>query len=204
MCPADNDVVFCGRNGKLTNKPKVVVSRCLGFAVCRWNGAAIENRFVKHLGKYVEYLTVCPECEIGLGVPRQPILMVQKGSGLALVQPATGADLTDKMISFSRDFLDSLVQVDGFLLKSRSPSCGLDNVPIYAGPDDEQPFDKGPGFFARAVLEHFPDTPAEDEDRLADLKLREKWLAAVFTRARFRRLAGISRKNQSRPAKSGR
>ena len=170
-----------GKKGmNMTSKPKIVVSRCLGFAVCRWNGATIENRLLEHLGKYVEFLTVCPECEIGLGVPRQPICMVQKGTGLALVQPATEADLTDKMVSFSCDFLDSLTLVDGFLLKRNSPSCGLSNVPIYADPDDEQPLDKGPGFFARAVLERFPDTPAEDEDCLEDLIRREKWLTAVF------------------------
>ena len=167
----------------MTNKPKVVVSRCLGFAACRWNGAIIENRLVEYLGKYIEFLTVCPECEIGLGVPRQAIRMVQKGCGLALVQPASGADLTDKMVSFSRDFLDSLDPVNGFLLKSKSPSCGLAKVPVYVDPDDEQYLDKGSGFFARAVLKHFPDTPVEDEGCLDDLKRREKWLTAVFNRA---------------------
>ena len=169
----------------MTNKPKVVVSRCLGFAACRWNGATIENRLVEYLGKYVEFLTVCPECEIGLGVPRQPIRMVQKGSALALVQPANGADLTDKMVSFSYDFLDSLDQVDGFLLKSKSPSCGLAKVPVYVDSDDEYYFDKGSGFFARAVLERFPGTPVEDEGCLDDLKRREKWLTAVFGRVNF-------------------
>ncbi|MCD6430177.1 MAG: DUF523 domain-containing protein [Deltaproteobacteria bacterium] len=127
-----------------------------------------------------EFLTVCPECEIGLGVPRQPILMIQKGSGLALVQLVSAVDLTDKMIPFSRDFLDFLGHVDGFLLKSKSPSCGLTNVPIYAGQDDEYPFEKGPGFFARVVLEHFPDTPIEDENGLEDLSRRNKWLTAVL------------------------
>ena len=190
MCPAGNEVVFYLRNGELTNKPKVVVSRCLGFAACRWNGVIIANRFVEYLGKYVEFLTVCPECEIGLGVPREPIRMVQKGSGLALVQPATGADLTGTMVSFSHNFLDSLAQVDGFLLKSKSPSCGLAKVPVYVNSDDEQYFDKGSGFFARAVLERFPDTPVEDESCLDDLRRHDKWLTAVFDRVNFRRPAG--------------
>jgi uncharacterized protein YbbK (DUF523 family) len=163
----------------VTSKPIIVVSRCLGFAVCRWNGAAIENSLVKDLANSVEFITVCPECEIGLGVPRPPILMVQKDSGLALVQPATGADLTERMETFSHNFLDSLDRVDGFLLKRKSPSCGVANVPIFADPDAEQPIEKGPGFFARAVLERFPDTPIEDESCLEDLSRREKWLTAV-------------------------
>ncbi len=169
----------------MTSKPKVVVSRCLGFAACRWNGAIIENSLVEYLGKYIEFLTVCPECELGLGVPRQPIRMVQKGCDLALVQPATGADLTNKMVSFSHDFLDSLNHVDGFLLKSKSPSCGLAKVPVYVDSDDEQYFTKRSGFFARAVLKHFPDTPVEDEGCLDDLQRREKWLEAVFDRVGF-------------------
>ena len=166
----------------MINKPKIVVSRCLGFAVCRWNAVAIENSLIKDLAKQLEFITVCPECEIGLGVPRQPILMVQKDSGLALVQPATGADLTEQMESFSHNFLDSLNQVDGFLLKRKSPSCGVANVPIFADPNDEQPVANGPGFFARAVLERFPDRPIEDESCLEDLSRREKWLTAVTKR----------------------
>ena len=169
----------------MANKPIIVVSRCLGFAVCRWNGATIENNLVKDLGKQVEFITVCPECEIGLGVPRQPILMVQKDSGVALVQPATGADLTSRMVTFSRNFIDSLDRVDGFLLKRKSPSCGVANVPIYADPDDEQPVEKGPGFFARAVLERFSDNLIEDEGCLADLSRRKKWLTATSKCSRF-------------------
>lgn len=170
----------------MTNKPKVVVSRCLGFAICRWNGAAIENRIIEDLGEQVNFITVCPEFEIGLGVPREPILIVKKSFGLRLVQPATGVDLTDKMTTFSHAFLNSIDQVDGFLLKRKSPSCGLDNVPVYAGPNDEQSIDQGSGFFARAVLERFPDTPVVDEGQLEDSILREKWLKAVFNRARLR------------------
>ena len=170
----------------MASKPKVVVSRCLGFAICRWNGAAIENRIIEDLRKLVEFITVCPECEIGLGVPREPILMVKKNTGLRLVQPATGIDLTDKMRSFSHHYLDSLGSVDGFILKRKSPSCGLSKVPIYAGPDDEQALDNGPGLFAQAVIKHFPETLLVDESQLEDSSLREKWLTAVFNRARQR------------------
>ncbi len=170
----------------MTNKPIVVVSRCLGFAICRWNGAAIENRIIEDLGEQVNFITVCPELEIGLGVPREPILIVKKSIGLKLLQPATGADLTAKMISFCHAFLNSVDQVDGFLLKRKSPSCGLNNVPVYAGPNDEHSIDQVPGFFAQAVLKRFPETPVVDEAQLEDSILREKWLQAVFNRAQLR------------------
>jgi len=163
----------------VSRKPIIVVSRCLGFAVCRWNGVAIKSSLVNDLAKQVEFITVCPECEIGLGVPRQPIRLVQKESGLALVQPAAGADLTARMKTFSYNFISSLARVDGFLLKRKSPSCGIANIPIYSNLAADQPFAQGSGLFAQAVLEHFPDTPVEDETCLADHDCREKWLTDV-------------------------
>ncbi len=149
----------------LRNKPVVVVSRCLGFGVCRWNGAAIESRLVAELEGEVNFLPVCPECEVGLGVPRQPIRLVRRNSSLALLQPGTGVDLTRRMVNFSEKFLQSLDRVDGFLLKRKSPSCGLADIPIYDAPDSEYPLNKnGSGLFARAVHELFPGIPKEDEE----------------------------------------
>jgi len=149
----------------LRKKPVVVVSRCLGFGVCRWNGAALACRLVDELKKEVDFVPVCPECEIGLGLPRPPIRLVQKDSALTLMQPETGLDLTAEMIGFSEKFLQSLGQVDGFLLKRKSPSCGLAGIPVYAAPDAEVPLNKnGAGFFARATGKYFPDIPKVDEE----------------------------------------
>ena len=170
----------------MINKPKVVVSRCLGFEICRWNGAAIENSIINDLRQSLDFITVCPECEIGLGVPRQPILMVQSSADLCLVQPATGVDLTDRMNSFSHQYLKSLGPVDGFLLKRKSPSCGLSKVPIFVAPDSEEPFADGSGFFARVVLERFPGIAVVDEAQLDDSTMRESWLKVIFNRARLR------------------
>ncbi len=149
----------------LCKKPVIVVSRCLGFGVCRWNGAALACRLVDELKEAVNFIPVCPECEIGLGLPRPPIRLVQKNSVLALMQPETGLDLTAAMVGFTEKFLQSLVQVDGFLLKRKSPSCGLADIPIYAAPDAEVPLNKkGTGFFARSVDRYFPDIPKVDEE----------------------------------------
>ena len=112
-------------------RPRLCVSKCLGFAACRWNGAAIQDDFVKSLKNYVDFVTVCPEVEIGLGVPRDPIRIVGKPESLRLVQPATGRDVSGKMKAFAKKFLMSLDKVDGFIMKDRSPSCGLGNVKVY-------------------------------------------------------------------------
>jgi uncharacterized protein YbbK (DUF523 family) len=149
----------------LRKKPVVVVSRCLGFGVCRWNGAALACRLVDELKNEVEFIPVCPECETGLGMPRSPIRLVQKDSGLALIQPETGLDLTCEMVGFAEKFLQSLKQVDGFLLKRKSPSCGLVGIPVYAAPEAEIPIHQnGVGFFAAAAGKYLSDIPKVDEE----------------------------------------
>ena len=169
-------------------KPVVVVSKCLGFASCRWNGEIIPDEFVDMLKPFVDFLPVCPEMAIGLGVPRDPIRIVSVKGDLRLMQPATGRDLTEAMKVFSRSFLSSLSDPDGFILKFRSPSCGFSNVKMYHDMGDEGASGKTSGFFGKAVMENFPSLPVEDEGRLKNYRIREHFLAWLFTRSNFRKI----------------
>lgn len=167
-------------------RPRVVVSKCLGFEDCRWNGLTIQDQFVDSLAKHVDYITVCPEVEIKLGVPRDPVRMVLTNKELRLMQPATKKDHTDKMVEFSNNYLSALTDVDGFILKSRSPSCGMKEVKIYPRMEKSAALGKGSGFFATAVMEKFSMLPVEDEGRLRNFSIREHFLRKLFTIARFR------------------
>ena len=89
-------------------KPRVVVSRCIEFEPVRYNGQMMTSDLVRSLKPLVEFIPVCPEVEVGLGVPREPVRIVKVGDTLRLIQPATGLDLTDRMNRFSREFLDAL------------------------------------------------------------------------------------------------
>ncbi len=106
-------------------KPRIVISKCLGFEPCRFNGEILQDRFVSELAGHVDFVPVCPEVEMGLGTPRPAVRLVSSSQGLRLIQPSTGADLSDSMRRFSSDFLVSLADVDGFVLTHRSPSCGI-------------------------------------------------------------------------------
>jgi len=141
---------------------------------------------VARLEPHVEFVCVCPEVEIGLGTPREPVRIASSGSGLKLIQPATGLDLTKKMHAFAADFLTSVGEVDGFILKTRSPSCGIGDVKYYAGPERGAPLGKTAGFFGGAVLQRFSDRAIEDEGRLRNLGIREHFLTRIFALARFR------------------
>lgn len=167
-------------------KPVVVLSKCLEFAPCRYNGAMIPDRFVRQLEPHVTFLPVCPEVEIGLGVPRDPVRVVSEKGELHLLQPATGRDLSEKMRRFSNQFLTSMSEVDGFILKNRSPSCGIKDVKLFPKVNAEISIGKGAGFFAGEVLEHFPGLAIEDEGRLNHPKIRDHFLTKLFTLARFR------------------
>jgi uncharacterized protein YbgA (DUF1722 family)/uncharacterized protein YbbK (DUF523 family) len=169
-------------------RPRVVVSRCLGFAACRYNGEVLEEPFVDRLSPFVEYVTVCPEVEIGLGTPRDPIRLVTRGKIRSLVQPATGLDVTAEMRRFSAGFLEQVEAIDGFILKSRSPSCGLRDARHYPSAGRSAALGRTAGLFGEAVLGRFPHLAVEDEARLLNLEIREHFLTRLFATARWREL----------------
>jgi uncharacterized protein YbbK (DUF523 family)/uncharacterized protein YbgA (DUF1722 family) len=170
-------------------RPVIVVSQCLGFAAVRYNGAVIRDDFVQRLANAADIIQVCPEVGIGLGVPRDPIRMQRQQDGaVALVQPATGRDITSDMQSYARRFLDAVPSVDAFIIKSRSPSCGTSGVAIFS--DDGINVDAtGAGMFAQAVLARFTDIPVVDEMQLRNAARRDHFLTRIFALARFRHAA---------------
>lgn len=168
-------------------RPVLVVSRCLGFEPVRYNGQIVRDDFVQKLASLCRPVIVCPEVEIGLGVPRPPIRLVQeRGKPLALIQPATGRDLTATMAEFGDRFLDGVPEADGFLLKSRSPSCGVRDVKVHPAADESASLGKTAGAFGGRVVERFPGAAIEDEGRLNDDLLRERFLTLLFALARLR------------------
>jgi uncharacterized protein YbgA (DUF1722 family)/uncharacterized protein YbbK (DUF523 family) len=169
-------------------KPKVVISKCLGFEACRFNGEVIQDKFISRLRNHVEFVPVCPEVEIGLGTPRPVVRLISSSQGLRMIQPSTGADLSDSMRDFSARFLDSLTHVDGFILTHRSPSCGIGDAKYYAGPEKAAALGKTSGLFADTVIKRFPYLAIKDDARLSNLRIREHYLTRIFAFARLRAL----------------
>jgi uncharacterized protein YbgA (DUF1722 family)/uncharacterized protein YbbK (DUF523 family) len=168
-------------------RPRLGISRCIEFERCRYNGEMIGSEFVRRLKAHADFIPVCPEADIGLGIPRDPIRIVLRDGEKHLEQPSTGRDVTDTMATFSHDFLGGL-EVDGFILKSRSPSCGARDVRVYLDRAGAVATNKGSGMFGSEVLERLKGTPIEDEARLRNIKLGEHFLTGAFTLASFRRM----------------
>jgi len=139
------------------------------------------------LGNYVNYIPVCPEVSIGLGVPRDPIIIIKEDESYKLYQPKNNLDLTDRMKDFSERFLSSLKEVDGFLLRSKSPSCGVLGTKIFEDPYSSIPIEEGKGLFAKKVFERFGYLAIEDEVRLKDLEIRNHFLTKIFAFAELRK-----------------
>ena len=169
-------------------KPRVVVSKCIEFDSCRYNAQIIRSDFVNKLKQFVEFIPVCPEFEIGLGIPRNPIRIIEKDKKRLLVQPTTENDVTKKMNDFSDKFLDNLRDIDGFILKSQSPSCGIKDVKIYPSMQNSAPKFRDSGFFGQKVLERYYFLAIEDESRLRNASIREHFLRKIYTFARFRKI----------------
>jgi uncharacterized protein YbgA (DUF1722 family)/uncharacterized protein YbbK (DUF523 family) len=168
------------------SRPRVVVSKCLEFEHCRWNGDMISSDIVKRMMKEVDFIPVCAEVEIGLGVPRDPVRVVLEKGEKRLIQPSKNRDLTFEAKKFAEGFLESLDEADGFLLKSGSPSCGTRDTKIYPQRGRSSPIGRGEGFFSEEVLKRFPSKAIEDENRLRNFKIAEHFLTKLFTLASFR------------------
>ena len=144
-------------------KPTVYISKCITFAAVRYNGDMISSDFVEALKPFITPITHCPEVEIGLPIPRQTLRIVaddREMKQLRLIQPATGIDLTEKMTKWVKQTLDDMPEVDGFILKSKSPSSGAYDVKIYPAKGDKPAAltGKGSGFFGGEGLRRFSET----------------------------------------------
>lgn len=161
-----------------TPRLRIGVSACLLGEEVRYNGGHKRDPFLTDmLGRYVEWVPVCPEVEIGLGTPRPAMRLVRIGKDTRMVTPETGADHTEAMRSYSDRRVEELAteRLAGYILKKDSPSCGMERVKLYRA-EGGAPTRDARGLFAEALLRRFPGLPVEEEDRLHDPLVRESFL----------------------------
>ncbi len=180
----------------MENKIKIGVSSCLIGEKVRWNGDHKQNYYVREvLAKYFEYVSVCPEMEVGMGVPRETVALYGNLQNPRMISKKTQADWTKTMKHYSKNRISSLAhdQLCGYIFKSKSPSCGLGRVPIYAEFGSNK-VRHGAGMFSKEFTNKYPLIPTEDEGRLNDPNIRENFIVKVFC---FSRLQTLFKKNFS-------
>jgi uncharacterized protein YbgA (DUF1722 family)/uncharacterized protein YbbK (DUF523 family) len=165
------------------------ISACLLGQHVRFDGGHKRDAFlVEAFGRYVEWVPVCPEVEMGLGVPRDTMRLEVHAGEVRMITPKTGADHTEGMRGFAQRRLAELALegLCGYILKKDSPSCGMERVRLYTG--QGSPSRNGRGLFAAALMRCFPHLPLEEEGRLNDPRLRENFVSRVFAYQRWRQL----------------
>lgn len=168
---------------------RIGVSRCLLGEEVRYDGGHRRDRFLTDvLGRYVEWVPICPEVEAGLGTPREPMRLIGDPQHPRLVTIESGIDHTHALETMTTNRIEKLKKLDlsGYVFKKGSPSCGIERVRLYN--EQGMPSRKGVGLFARAFMKQFPLTPVEEEGRLCDPTLRENFIERVFCYRRWQDL----------------
>jgi uncharacterized protein YbgA (DUF1722 family)/uncharacterized protein YbbK (DUF523 family) len=178
-------------------RPRIGVSSCLVGRKVRYDGQHKRDDFLTDvLAPFVEWVPVCPELEVGMGVPRESVRLVGLTGTPRMRAERSGKDWTEAMAEYSARRVEELAGLDlsGYVTKKDSPSCGMERVRLWpekGGP----PRREGVGAFARVLMERMPLLPVEEEGRLEDPHLRESFIERVFAYARWKaaREAGMTR-----------
>jgi uncharacterized protein YbgA (DUF1722 family)/uncharacterized protein YbbK (DUF523 family) len=176
---------------RLVGKIRIGISTCLLGENVRYNGGNALDRFLRDtLGRYVEYVPVCPEVECGFGIPRETFRLMGDPKRPRLVTTKTGVDHTERMEAWARKRTDELENENlaGFIFKSDSPSSGMVRVKVYDR--NGVPRKAGVGIFARIFMDRFPLTPTEEDGRLHDPVLRENFIDRIFIYRGYREIMG--------------
>lgn len=168
-------------------KIPIGISSCLlGEQVRFDSGHKLHSYIVSTLGEFFDYVPFCPEMSIGLGVPREPIRLVEQSGQIKCIGTKTNTlDVTDKLIQCAHDQQHWHATVFGYILKKDSPSCGMERVKVYK---NDMPERNGSGLYAKVLMQNFPDLPVEEEGRMGDPVLRENFIQRVFIYKRWHAL----------------
>lgn len=175
---------------KLQNDQLLIgVSSCLLGNPVRYDGVDQRDPFITDLlGRFIKLFPVCPEQESGLGVPREMMRLVGEAAHPRLKGIYSGADQTERIISWCRQKITQLDtgELHGFIFKSKSPSCGTERVKVYPRNNAEEWQRIGTGLFAKAFMDHFPLLPVTDEVKIQNLAMRDNFIEQLFICKRWR------------------
>ncbi len=174
---------------KTQGKPQIGVSACLARQAVRFDGGFMANPFVNNeCSEFFDIHTVCPEVEMGLGIPRDVIQLRDFDNEIRLVYSKNPEkQITQEMREFSEKKVTRLPLLDGYIFKKDSPSCGVFKVPVKNNKSGMRRRN-GIGIFAQVFKDRFPEVPTEDEGRLNDKGIRENFLERVYAHYRWRQI----------------
>lgn len=180
-----------------TDKPKLGISACLMGVEVRFNGGHKESHLcTRALSEYFDFIPLCPEVAIGMGVPREPIRLVGDPQAPQAVGTVNSElNVTKALADYGTHMAAEVGDICGYIFMQKSPSCGLERVKVYR--ENGAPVDGGGrGIYAQAFCDAHPDLPVEEDGRLNDAVLRENFVTRVFAYSAWQQLlkAGVTRR----------
>lgn len=174
-------------NGEGLEKIKIGISSCLMGEKVRFDSGHKRNAYINGiLANFFEFTTFCPEVEIGLSIPREPIRLVTLNDKVHCVGTRNPEfDVTEDLYKSADEQQAWHRQLCGYILKKGSPSCGMERVRLYKG---DVPDRIGVGLYAERLMKNFPNLPVEEEGRLEDPVLRENFIQRVYIYSRWQNL----------------
>ncbi|WP_457598953.1 DUF523 domain-containing protein [Hydrogenimonas sp.] len=111
---------------------KVALSACLAGKNCRYNGELKGNpEVVAHLEKEgCEIIEFCPE-DTCFGTPREAMDLVRTDEGVKALTKFSNEDRTLPVVEYAETFFSQHPDIDLFVGKARSPSCGVATALLY-------------------------------------------------------------------------
>lgn len=174
-----------------TSQLIIGVSACLVGEAVRYDGGhKFHPRVAEQLAAHARLVPFCPELMAGLGVPRPPVRLIASTQG----QRAVGVenpdlDVTAALRQSAEGYCNRLdeLSLTGFILKSRSPSCGRGSTPIHDA-DGATVLGYGDGLFAEQLRSTAPWLPCiEEEWLISDQRCWRFLTACVLVAARYGR-----------------
>jgi len=166
------------------SRPVIAISSCLLGEEVRFDGGHKRDSWITGpLADYFDYRPICPEVAIGLGIPRPPIHLTgdpEEPRAVGVKDPSL--DVTDALAGFAHKTARQLTDVSGYILKSKSPSCGMERVKLYGQHGGQK---KTVGIHAGIIMQALPNLPVEEEGRLNDPVLRENFVNRVYVYHRW-------------------
>lgn len=165
------------------SRPVIGVSSCLLGNRVRYDGSdRLSHLVTSQLGQLFELTAFCPEMEIGLGVPREPIHLVRTSEGVRCQRGEL--DFTQRLTALADERQNWLNSLDGYVFKARSPSCGIASTKIDGAAGEAN---YGWGIFAARVAELYPQLALIEDTSLEDRSQYDSFVQKVWNRANHRR-----------------
>lgn len=169
-------------------RPRVGISACLTGLPVRYDGGhKLSGLCTGPMAELLEWVPLCPEVAVGLGVPRPTIdLFQEENHVIARNRDDPGLDPSQAILDFAQTVGREHPDLCGYVFMARSPSCALASGRLYQ--DGQLISTRAAGLFADRWRHEHPLLPVMESSQLENRPTRLCFLIRAQVTAVARRL----------------